>query len=194
MESEVDRGTITRLLVAWNGGDEEAPKRLFPIVYHQLRRMAYRQVGRQAADVGPAATEVVHEVYLKLMGPGQVSLRDRQHFYALAARAMRQILIDQARRSASLKRGGQFRLTPMEGKEVRESDRPAEILALDGALEELEEVDAGLYRVVELRFFCGLSVVETAEVLETSTSTVKREWAKARAFLYRLLRAPRNTP
>ena len=172
---------VTELLEAWKQGDEEAPNRLFPVVYSELRRIAHRRRG----PVGDTlrTTALVHETYLKLVGGARASYVDRGHFFAVAARAMRHILVDAARRRAAEKRGGKVQFTTLEEGRVPVEERAAEVVALDEALQLLEELDPRLVQIVEMRFFAGLSVEETAEALSLSTATVKRDWRKARAFL-----------
>jgi RNA polymerase sigma factor (TIGR02999 family) len=138
-------------------------------------------------------TGLVHEAYLRLVGQAGMQLRDRRHFFALAARAMRQIVVDFARRRAADKRGGSARPLTLDERVLALPDRAAEIVALDDALGRLETLDPRLSRIVELRFFGGLSVEETAASLDVSPRTVKREWQKARAFLFAEL-YPEGTP
>jgi RNA polymerase sigma factor (TIGR02999 family) len=175
---------VTRLLIAWRGGDEEAPRELFTLLYQQLRALARAQLRRQRHQDSLATTGLVHEAYLKLADQSRLDLRDRGHFLALAARAMRQIVVDHARRRGSLKRGGAAIVGVLDEATVAEEVKAAEILALDEALARLETVDERLSRIVEMRFFAGLSVEETASALGVSERTIKRDWQKARAFLY----------
>lgn len=179
-------GEITRLLEAWRRGDTTAPKRLFPLVYDELRALAHRQLGRMRRNGTLDTTALVHEVYLKLAGGAEVSLHERGHFFALAATAMRQILVDYARRRTAAKRGGPEGPAAMPDLERPGSvapDRAMELLALNQALEKLETLEPRLARVVELRVFGGLSIEEAAQALDVSEGTVKRDWLKARAFL-----------
>jgi RNA polymerase sigma factor (TIGR02999 family) len=175
---------VTRLLIAWRGGDEEAPRELFTLLYQQLRALARAQLRRQRHHDSLATTGLVHEAYLKLADQSRLDLRDRGAFLALAARAMRQIVVDHARRRGSLKRGGAAIVGVLDEATVAEEVKAAEILALDEALARLETVDERLSRIVEMRFFAGLSVEETASALGVSERTIKRDWQKARAFLY----------
>lgn len=181
-------GAVTELLLSWRGGDSEAPKRLFPLVYEELRRMAHLQLGRRHGET-LNTTALVHEAYLKLADHSRLELNDRHHFLSLAARAMRQLVVDHARRRAAQKRGGALASTMLDEERLALDDRSAEILALDDALEQLAVCDQRLARVVELRFFAGLPVEEVADVLATSPRTVRRDWRKARAFLYHQLAA-----
>jgi RNA polymerase sigma factor (TIGR02999 family) len=173
-------GDITRLLLAWRKGDTDAPGVLFTLVYDELRHVARMQARRGDRSLG--ATGLVHEAFLKLTDHSRLDVKDRGHFFALAARAMRQVLIDRARRRVAAKRGG----ASPEGRCVGDTS-PEDLLALDEALERLEGVDPRLARLVEMRFFAGLSVEETAETLALSPRTVKRDWHKARALLHREL-------
>jgi len=172
---------FARLLSAWRGGDREASDRLFSLVYGELHALAHHQVRNSRPGDTLSTTALVHETYLKLArGAGPV---DRHHFYALAARAMRQILVDYARLHATAKRGGGLRITSLDGEEP--AIAPAvEVLALEDALAELAEVDERLGRLVELRFYAGLSIEATAEAMALSPATVKRDWRTARAFLF----------
>jgi RNA polymerase sigma factor (TIGR02999 family) len=178
--------TITELLAAWRGGDRDAAARLMPLVYDELRALARRQLGGRGGET-LRTTALVHEAYLKLGRRSRLVVEDRHHFFAIAARAMRQLVVDHARRRVATKRGGAERPLSLDEAEIPIVERAADILALDDALERLAEVDESLSRVVELRFFAGLSVEETAGALDCSPRTVKRDWQKARAFLYREL-------
>jgi RNA polymerase sigma factor (TIGR02999 family) len=177
-------GEVTRLLLAWREGSEEAPRQLFAILYQELRRLARAQLRRGRRDDSVATTGLVHDAYLKLAHQPSLDLRDRGHFLALASRAMRQIVVDHARRRAAGKRGGSAAVTVLDEESVAAGTKAGEIVALDGALDRLETLDQRLARIVELRFFGGLSVEETAQALGLSERTVKRDWQKARAFLY----------
>lgn len=175
---------VTRLLIAWRGGDEEAPRELFTLLYQQLRALARAQLRRQRHQDSLATTGLFHEAYLKLADQSRLDLRDHGHFLHLAARAMRQIVVDHARRRGTLKRGAGAMGTTLDEGAVVAKAKAGEILALDEALARLESVDERLSRIVEMRFFAGLSVEETAGALGVSERTVKRDWQKARAFLY----------
>jgi RNA polymerase sigma factor (TIGR02999 family) len=178
-------GQVTRLLAAARSGDPTAIEAIFPIVYGELRGIASRQL--RGANATLNTTAVVHEAYLKLVGASSLQLQDRHHFFALAATAMRQVLLDHARRHLSEKRGGGAAHTLLDDNSVAVESRAVEIVELDLALQKLSQLDARLGQVVELRFFAGLSVEETAEVMEISAITVKREWRRAKAFLFREL-------
>ena len=174
---------VTQLLQAWKGGDGEAFEALLPLVYDELRRLAGRHIDRERPGHTMSATALVHEAYINL-AKGQVpSLNDRAHFLAIASRVMRRVLVWHARKRGTAKRGGgQAPLTLDEGLHSGSSGLE-DVLALDGALKELERVDPRLCRVVECRYFTGLSVPETAEALEISPATVKRDWVIAKAWL-----------
>jgi RNA polymerase sigma factor (TIGR02999 family) len=182
--SEVAAGEVTRLLLAWRKGDTDAPRELFVILYQELRNLARLQLRRRQQQ-SLATTGLVHEAYLKLADHSQLELRDRGHFLALAAKAMRQILVDHARKRSAAKRGAAIGLGALDEAAIAVADTKAsELLALDDALVRLEALDPHLARVVEVRFFAGLSVKEAADALGLSERTVKREWQKAKAFLY----------
>jgi RNA polymerase sigma factor (TIGR02999 family) len=185
------RDVVTTLLTSWRNGNPDAVNELFPIVYRELQRLA--RASRRRVDAGETlrTTALVHEAYLKLVDQSSATIQDRQHFFALAARVMRQVLIDGLRRRAAGKRGGAARALSLD--EISEPDdagRAAAALAIDQALERLGALDDRLRQIVELRVFCGLSVEQTAEVIGASARTVKREWRKARAFLLVQLAAP----
>jgi RNA polymerase sigma factor (TIGR02999 family) len=173
---------LTRLLVSWREGEDGASDRVFSLVYDQLRELAHRQVSRQGSGETLRTTALVHEAYLKLVRGGSRA-NDRHHFYALAARAMRQILVDHARGRAAVKRGGGLWITTLDGDEAADP-RALDVLALDDALKRLARLDERLGRLVELRYFGGLSIEETAAVMTLSPGTVKRDWRTARAFLF----------
>jgi RNA polymerase sigma factor (TIGR02999 family) len=189
-EGEREAGDVTRLLLAWRDGSEDAPRELFAVLYQELRRLARAQLRRRGRRDSLATTGLVHEAYLKLADQTRLDLRDRGHFLALAARAMRQIVVDHARRRAAGKRGGAAVLATLDEDAVAAEARADEIVALDAALSRLEALDERLSRIVEMRFFGGLSVEETAQALGLSERTVKRDWQKARAFLYAELHEP----
>ena len=178
------RSEITRLLAAVRDGERQALDRLLPLVYDELRSLARRQMGRERPDHTLHSTALVHEAYLKLAGGGGVEAADRNHFLAIAARAMRQVLVDHARRRLAAKRGGDWQLTTLADGHQAVEFRPEEMLALDRALERLEPRQR---QVVEYRFFAGMEEAEIAAVLGMSERTVRRDWVKARAWLYREL-------
>ena len=187
-ETPPDPGAITRLLASISEGDRDALNRLFPIVYGELRLRAHRQLARLRPGDTLQTTALVHEAYLKLLGAARPAWNDRRHFFAVASRAMRQISVDYARTRAAQKRGGNLRPLTLDEERLPVADRAYELVLLDRALSELESISERPARVVELRFFGGLSVEETAVVMNLSERTVKREWQKARAFLFDALR------
>lgn len=185
---------VTSLLKAWSQGDASALERLTPLLYEELRRLAHGYMRHERAGHTLQTTALVNEAYLRLVDVKQVAWHDRAHFLAVAARAMRRVLVDAARTRASIKRGGQAERVShstaidFDQFPTTQSDRAAELCALDDALTTLEQMDARRVRVIELRFFGGLSVEETAEVLKVSAQTVMRDWRIARAWLARELR------
>jgi RNA polymerase sigma factor (TIGR02999 family) len=183
-------GDVTQLLIAWRQGDPTALDALVTLVYDELRSLARAQVRRGGPEQSLGATGLVHEVYLKLVDHSRLEVRDRGHFFALAARAMRQVLVDRARRRSADKRGGEAIVEAANDDDIPAPPEPTEdLLALDEALARLEGLDPRLVRLVEMRFFAGLSVEDTAEALDISPRTVKRDWQKARAVLHRDLRS-----
>jgi RNA polymerase sigma factor (TIGR02999 family) len=176
---------ITELLSAWQAGDEEARNRLVPLVYRELRRRAHHYLRRERGDHTLQTTALVHEAYLRLVGQDRVCWQNRSHFFGVAAQLMRRILVDYARSQKRRKRGGDRLRVPFEETAFVSPDKSAEILAVDDALRRLEMLDARKSRVVELRFFGGLTVEETAGALGTSEATVARDWEAARAWLHR---------
>ncbi len=179
-------GEITALLTALREGDRAALDRLFPLVYRELHDRAHRQLARHRPGETLSTTALVHEAYLKLTDSAHQTYHDRVHFFAVASRAMRQILVDYARRSMAVKRAGHP--VSLDPDAIANPGRAEELLALDEALTQLEKLDGRLVRIVELRFFGGLSVEETSDALEVSPRTVKRDWRKARAFLYQAIK------
>jgi RNA polymerase sigma factor (TIGR02999 family) len=185
---------ITTLLAAAGAGDRGASDRLFEAVYAELRRIARRQRAAAAPSATLSTTALVHEAYLKLSGEARWSVEGRRHFFALAARAMRHVLVDHVRRRSRLKRGGGALALDLEAEEVAAPDRGEELVALDEALGRLESVEPDLAQLVEWRFFAGLSVEEIAELTGVSDRTVKRRWRSARAFLFQDLAAQGISP
>jgi len=176
---------VTELLVAWRGGDEAAFDRLVPIVYAELRRTAARYMSNERTPHTLQATALVNEVYLRLVQIRRIGWRDRAHFFAMAARLMRRVLVDHARARGYQKRGGGARTLPLDEAVTVAPETSRDLIAVDAALAALESVDARKSRVVELRFFGGLSVDETAAVLNVSPQTVMRDWRLAKAWLLR---------
>jgi RNA polymerase sigma-70 factor (ECF subfamily) len=181
-----DSTEITRLLKAWSGGDQEALEQLTPKVYTELRRMAGQHMRNEHPGSTLQATALVNELYLKLVNAGNVNWQDRAHFFAVSAMMMRRILVGRARKRNSEKRGGSVpRVNLDDIAEVAPGNKEREIVAIDEALQELARMDARKAKVVELRFFGGLSVEETAEVLKISGQSVMRDWKLAKAWLMR---------
>jgi RNA polymerase sigma factor (TIGR02999 family) len=178
---------VTHLLRSWRQGDGEALDRLLPLVHAELRRVARSHIRREGAGHTLEATALVHEVYLRLVGLDRLTLNDRTHFFALAATLMRQVLVDHARRKRADKRGGAASMISLDGVSPASQPSIVDVLALDQALDALSLRDARQGRVVELRFFAGLSIEETAQAIGVSTATVEREWAMAKAWLHRRL-------
>jgi RNA polymerase sigma factor (TIGR02999 family) len=177
---------VTALLEEFANGDAAALDRLFPLVYEELQRVAHGQMHRERAGHTLDTTALVHEAYVKLVRhPPRVQWKSRIHFLAVAARAMRQILVNHARDRGRSKRGGEVTQISLDDAAVTPEGRSEELIALDEALKRLEAIDVRQSRVVELRYFGGLTIEETAQVLDISVVTVKRDWTTARAWLYR---------
>lgn len=176
---------VTQLLLELTGGNTQVLEALLPIVYSELRRLANNYLRRERSDHTLQPTALVHEAYMKLVDQRNVKWQNRAHFFGVAANIMRRILVDHARKHKSEKRGGEFSKEQLEEALVVVSDeKSVELLALDEALENLAKMDAQKARIVELRYFGGLSVEETAEVMGISEITVKRHWKMAKAWLF----------
>lgn len=173
---------VTLLLQAVQHGEEGALDQLLPLVYHDLRQVAAKHLRGERMDHTLQATALVHEAFLRLVDQRHVNWQNRAHFFAVAAQLMRRILVDYARRVATAKRGSGRLVSLDEGMDVP-TDEPETLLGIDGALTALGEMDPRAARVVELRFYAGLTVEEVAEVMQLSSATIKREWATARAWL-----------
>lgn len=187
-------GDVTALLIRARRGDPHAAEELFQFVYQDLRRLARRQLAGKRPDATLSATALVHETYLRLARPGNLDQLDRNHFFAVAARAMRQIIVSDARQRGAAKRGeGAVRLE-LEDFHLAVDAKCEEILAVHEALDQLENLDARLARLVELRYFAGLSSAETATVTGQSERSLRRDWAKARAVLLRSLESREAAP
>jgi RNA polymerase sigma-70 factor (ECF subfamily) len=178
---------ITALLLAWRNGDEAAAKEVMSIAYPELRRIARRHLGHCAPDQSLESAALVNEAYIKLIHARKIRWEGRVHFFALCAQVIRQILVDHARKRRYGKRGGDAVQVPLEESLLGTRARSVEVLALDEALTALWKIDARKSRVVELRFFGGLTVDETADVLRISVETVLRDWRIARTWLFREL-------
>lgn len=176
---------VTQLLIQWSRGDSAALEALVPLVYDELRRLAQLYLSREKPGHTLSSTALVHEAYLRLVRQTDVTWQNRAHFFAVAARMMRRILVDHARKHAYAKRGGGAMTISLDETVASAPERELDLVALDDALETLAKLDERQSRMVELRFFGGLSIEETSEVLGVSAPTVKREWASARAWLYR---------
>jgi RNA polymerase sigma-70 factor, ECF subfamily len=179
-----DNPEVTLLLSALTRGDDGAATKLIPVVYNELRRLAGSYMRRERVDHTLQATALVHEAYLKLVEQRSVDWQSRAHFFGVAAQLMRRILIDHARGHTRQKRGGEQRKVSLDEAFVFSEKQADELLAVDDSLNRLAEIDPRQARVVELRFFGGLSVEEAAEVLGVSPKTVKRDWSVAKAWLY----------
>jgi len=181
---------VSQLLRDWGNGDQEALDKLMPLVYEELRRMAKRHMDRQGPGHTLQTTALIHEAFLRLVDQKEAHWQNRAHFFAVAARAMRHILVDYARARHAAKRGGEALVVSLDEAAVASDERVAEMVALDDALDSLAAVDRRKCQVVELRYFGGLSVEETAEVLKVSPETVARDWRLARTWLLRELSKP----
>lgn len=184
---EVSPKDVTELLAQWQGGNQEAIQSLLPLIYHELRRLARRHLSGERLEHTLQSTALVHEAYLRMVKPGAVRVENRAHFFAIASEIMRQILVDYARRRLAGKRDGGRRLSLEEAGELAQR-KGIDLIALDDALKSLSQMSPRQGRIVELRFFGGLSTQEISAVLGISTATVDREWATAKAWLYREMR------
>ena len=180
-------GAITQILQAASDGDPRASAELLPLVYSELRRLAQARMAKTPPGNTLQPTALVHEAYLRLIGGDDPSWHSRGHFFAAAAQAMRQILVDQARRKATQKRGGGRRRVPLDNVEVAIDTPMEDVLALDEALTKLEQADSRKGKIVMLRYFAGLTTEEVAAALELSVPTIEREWRFTRSFLYTVL-------
>jgi RNA polymerase sigma factor (TIGR02999 family) len=190
--SEPTQHEITHLLRAWSDGQQGAPERLMPLVYEELRRLARSYMVRERPDHTLQTTALVNEAYLRLVDASAASFQDRAHFFGMCALLMRRILVDSARSRATFKRGGDWRPVQLEDALVVSPASEIDLVGLDDALKALEAVDPRKSRVVELRFFGGLSVEETAAVLKVSVETVMRDWKLAKRWLRRELGAGKS--
>lgn len=185
---------VTKILQRWSEGDTRAAEEVLPLVYEELRRIAGRQLRRERGDHTLEATAVVHEAYLRLNGQKGLEWPSRAHFFAFAAHLIRRVLVDHARSRNRAKRGGMMEKVTLAEACHLELPRSPDLLALDEALSNLEAIDPRKAKVVELRFFAGLSLEETADQLAISAETVSREWRRAKAWLYKELQPPEASP
>jgi RNA polymerase sigma factor (TIGR02999 family) len=179
---------LTGLLIEWRQGNKSALSQLTPLVYDELRRIAHRYVQRERNGHTLGTTALVNEAYLRLAGQRKIDWQNRSHFFAVTAQVMRHILIDHARRRHFAKHGGGAQRVSLAEAETMSQDRARELVSLDEALDELARLDMRKSRVVELRYFGGLGLEETADVLEISVMTVRRDWRAAKAWLYRRIK------
>lgn len=185
-EEQQSQHEVTRLLSGFQQGDTEATEQLMRVVYSELHDLAELYMRRERPDHTLQPTALVNDAYLRLLGQREISWQNRSHFFGIAAQAMRRILVDHARKSLARKREGGERIT-LDESVAAQSEDPVDLISLDNALEKLSSVDERYARVVELRYFSGLGIEETAAVLDIAPATVKRDWAFARAFLQREL-------
>ncbi len=183
---------VTQLLIGWGKGDKEALDELLPIVYDELRQQAARYLRRERAGHTLQTTALIHEAYLRLVDQKNVKWQNRAHFFGIAAQLMRRILVDHARTKKRAKRGGSDVRVSLTEATVIAKTQDLDVLAIDEALNRLAEIDEQQGKIVELRFFSGMTVEETAEVLGISTATVKRDWSMARAWLHREISGESN--
>jgi RNA polymerase sigma factor (TIGR02999 family) len=175
---------LTQLLIDWSNGDQAALDKLMPLIDEELRRLAHRYMTRERAGHTLQTTALVNEAFLRLVNRKNLQWQNRAHFFGLAAQLMRTILVDHARSHASAKRGGGAHKLELDEAMVVSQQKASEVIALDDALKQLALLDPQQSRIVELRFFGGLTVEEAAEVLKVSPATIKREWSTAKAWLY----------
>ncbi len=178
---------VTELLIEWSNGDKAALDKLMPLIHEELRRLAHHYMSHERPGHTLQTTALVNEAYLRLVNRKGVHWQNRAHFFAIAATLMRSLLVDHARSHAYAKRGGDARKITIDEAMIVSQERAAEVVALDDVLKQLANFDPQQSRIVELRFFGGLTIDETAEVLGLSPATIKREWSTARAWLYREL-------
>lgn len=184
---------VTELLIAWSDGDEAAFERLLPLVYDELRRLARGYLRAERGGHTLQTTAIVHEAYLRLVDRRQVKWQNRAHFFAVAAQAMRRLLVDHARTKRRVKRGGNDRQqVSLDEAMYLTNEKSGELILLDEALSRLQTIEPRQSRVVELRYFGGLTNEEVAEILKISANTVMRDWSLARAWLYREMKSENN--
>lgn len=185
--TQASRHEVTQLLIEWSNGDKAALDKLIPLIHEELRRLAHHYMSRERPGHTLQTTALVDEAYVRLVNRKDVHWQNRAHFFAISAQLMRSILVDHARSHAYTKRGGGARKISLDETMIVSQQRAAEVIALDDVLKELASFDPQQSRIVELRFFGGLTIEETAEVLNLSPATIKREWSTAKAWLYREL-------
>ncbi len=185
---------ITQLLADWSAEETGAAANLVPAIYAELRRLARQYLQRERGDHTLQPTALVHEAYLRLAGGKRMQWKNRAHFFAVASQLMRRVLIDHARAHVAAKRGGRATKIELDEADFPPAERPANLLALDEALTELAAIDSRKARVVELRFFGGLTVEETAQAMDLNPATVRRDWTFAKAWLHRSLRDGTSGP
>lgn len=179
---------VTELLCRWSAGDEQAPEQLMPLVYQELRGLARQYLQRERGDHTLQPTALVHEAYLRMVDQSRVQWQNRAQFFGVAAQLMRRILVDHARSHVAAKRGGRAEHISLDDTQISPETRAAELLDLDEALIELALLDIRKSRMVELRFFGGLSIDETAEAMGVNAATVRRDWTVAKTWLYHRIR------
>jgi RNA polymerase sigma factor (TIGR02999 family) len=185
----MEKSDVTQLLVRLKSGENKVYEELYPLIYGELRQIAYGQMRGQSADHTMTKTALVHEAYLKMIDQTTIDFSDKSHFLAIASKCMRQILIDHARKKHAQKRGGnQKDLTFIDDIFNNQQQKAKELIDIDAALNELEKLNERLAQVVEMRFFGEMSIDDTAQALGISQSTVKRDWLKARGWLYKELK------
>ncbi|HKK25532.1 MAG TPA: sigma-70 family RNA polymerase sigma factor [Gracilimonas sp.] len=185
----MERNEVTQLLSQLKSGEKGAFDKLYPAIYGELRQMAYGHMNRQEDDHTLSKTDLVHEAYLKMIDQTSIDFSDKSHFLAIASKCMRQILIDHARKKHAIKRGGKDKdLTYIDEIFSKQQQNARELINIDNALKKLEKLNERLSKVVEMRFFGEMSIDDTAEALGVSNSTIKRDWMKARGWLYKELK------
>lgn len=187
IDGNSEQGRVTQLLLDFGQGDKDAYNQLFPLVYEQLRQIAQNQLARRPAGGHLRRTELIHKVYIKLIDQTQTAWKDRAHFYAVAAKAMRHILVDHHRKQNAQKRGGSQDLLSMNEEYISIEEYSEHLEALQELMDRLAKVDERMHTIVDLRFFAGMTTKEIADLLGISTSTVDRDWKKARGWLYQQL-------
>ena len=187
------KNEVTQLLLRWSEGDKAALGKLMPLVYRELRRLAGHYMRRERPGHTLQASALVNEAYLRLVDYRRMQWQNRAHFFAVAAQAMRRVLVEHARSRQYAKRGGTAQRISLDDVAVLTDQQAAELVALDDALTSLEALDARKVRIVELRYIGGLSIEETAETLGVSTATVERDWRSAKAWLYRAISQEKDT-